>query len=448
MQRLKIRSGGHPDESDTDAEDTRDDNASTASGGTGTDTESVVSRRSSVRDGDAGSVRSLGSMQQDGGDMASFVPQKRKERWRRVPLSTDLSHFKPGCAQPFPPPSALVDMGAELHPKRPWMRWVVDKLRPGSVHTFRLRMRNSKGWSDHSYTATETRVLPDVPLRPYDVVVTPLSPFSILVRWKAPHHNGSALARFHLQECRMRYCDDDNDSDSEPECGPSGGDVVQREQRLAALYRGGAMPVRRPENAHGVVDPWIDVPISDWISRRLGETVPKMMHVVSAGDRMVEEDDDDSDLDTPRDTYRMEDDTVDDLDVTVELREDELKQLERSLQSTQLRLQERAEASKHGRRASNAAELVALQSGTMDDDTAAQLKRVEQVVGPRLRRSDGTPMAWLVGNLRPGSWHSFRISAINGVGEGEMCAATAFTRSLGAMRMHAVLCHACRRTAW
>ncbi len=42
----------------------------------------------------------------------------------------------------------------------------------------------------------ETRAPADVPLPPFDVFATTLSPYSILVRWKAPHHQGAPIEQY------------------------------------------------------------------------------------------------------------------------------------------------------------------------------------------------------------------------------------------------------------
>jgi hypothetical protein len=187
----------------------------------------------------------------------------------------------------------------------------------------------------------------------------------------------------------------------------------------------------------GRVGAWEDIPVSDWVSRRLGDRLPRLLHVVSSGAR-VPESDSDSENDTPRSTYPMNEDLVDTLDATASLTEDALHVLEEWVQEKQQLLMISRAAAKGtvfgGRRTSDP--VVALSLGDVGDsvldmETAERLKRMEAVMGPRLRRSHGVQLAWLVGNLRPGTWHSFRVLAENAVGEGPMCEPTGFLRTFG-----------------
>jgi hypothetical protein len=137
------------------------------------------------------------------------------------------------------PPGVPDHVLAESPRHRPWHQFVVtDKIRPGSVHAFRLRYRNGVGWAEHSPSSFEALAPSDVPLAPFDLFTTSLSPFSILVRWKAPHHNGAPLQGYRLQACRMRGCTDPDDSDSEEDCPP-----MDRLTRLDMMHKGARMPL-------------------------------------------------------------------------------------------------------------------------------------------------------------------------------------------------------------
>ena len=420
---------------------------------------------------------------------------RRGERWCRVKLTPTVASTEDKRSDILPPGVPNNDLQtAPLD--RPWLQFVVSqKLRPGSIHTFRLRFRNSVGWSEYSFPAPEARVLSDVPLPPFDVFPTTLSPFSILVRWKAPHHNGAPLTQYRLQACRMRGCPDPDDSDSEEDCAS---DV--RQSCFDLMKQGAPMPFSRGEY-HAVpegvrmslsavvllmyrsvpryrerrarlwpvtgilwvavcvcdcvvsvlaslntrcsvvaavadggsrVGPWEDIPVSDWISRRLGERIPRMMHVASAGKQLNNSESEDSDMDTPRDTYVINDDTVDRMDVTMPSTQEELKELEEWVQSKQTQLiRERTNPTVKRRGSDVAITLTVTSDDAMDDETVARLQRIESTMGPRLKRTHGTQLAWLVGGLRPGTWHSFRVNAANAEGQGPFCEPTGFIRTFG-----------------
>ena len=185
---------------------------------------------------------SLGSI---GSVSVARSAHRRKERWRTVRGLPDgirkLEHIH--AAHETPP--MLSEEQLEQVPRgRPWQQYEVCGLYPGSVHTFRVKARNTRGWGDVSPSSIEASVPADVPMVPFDVVATPLSPYSVLIRWKSPHHNGSPLQFYHLQACRMRFCDDANDSDSDLDRCPGGFDERGRAERIQHWATGGAMPVR------------------------------------------------------------------------------------------------------------------------------------------------------------------------------------------------------------
>jgi hypothetical protein len=181
------------------------------------------------------------------------------------------------------------------------------------------------------------------------------------------------------------------------------------------------------------VGPWEDIPVSDWISRRLGERVPRMMHVASSGKKFEESDSDADDVETPRETYVINEEVVDAMDVSVPQSPEDLKLLEEWVKAKQNQLiAERTNPVVGKRRGSEVVITMTNSSDSaLDDDTIARLNRIESQMGPRLKRTHGNQLAWLVGGLRPGTWHSFRVSASNSEGEGPMCAPTGFIRTFG-----------------
>lgn len=464
-QRLKVRSGDHPDESDTDEGEadvtdgmTQGTNSTWETNNSASDTASLHSRSDddgrSVGNDDVASVRS-GFTGMSLGSIASVSAtqrrKKRKERWRSVKMPDEIRKLEAKRPKGTIPP-LLSGEQLQLMPRdRPWLQFEVTGLRPGSVHTFRVKARNAKGWSDVSTPAMETRVQPDVPLVPFDVVATPLSPFSMLIRWKSPHHNGAPLQYYHLQSCRMRYCDDDDDSDSDVERCPGGENVGGRQKRLIDLKTGVPMPLREIEPT---VDPWADVPVSEWIARKLGGKIPRLLNLVSAGDSLQGNDDDDSDLDSPRDYYKIVGDQLEEFNVTVPKSSKELQDLEQWALAYQHKL-----ASRHRSGIVTASDAFRSEDVRDDDNrpgfqcdddcdaddvrgenALTRRRRVEQVIGPRIPLSHGKQLAWIVGDLRPGTWHAFRISAGNAVGESFGCAPTTFTRTFGQCCCCVMLC--------
>lgn len=466
---MKARSGDHPDESDTDEgeADTTDGATAGTQGTAGTSSTWETSMTKATEKSDAGSVRRdddaasvASSLKDDAGSVRSGFTgmslgsigsvggggrrHKRKERWRNVRLPEEYKKLGEKREKGTRPPN-LTDEQADAMPHdRPWMQYEVVGLHPGSVHTFRVKVRNIKGWSEYSVTGRECGVTPDVPMIPFDVVATPLSPFSMLVRWKSPHHNGSPLQYYHLQSCRMRFCDDENDSDSDLERCPGGVDEEGREERLRMVEEGAAMPVR---DRDPMVDPWQNVPVSEWIARRFGSKIPRLLNLVSAGDNLKAVEDEDSDLETPREHYKMSEDHLDEFDVNVPKSAEELGELEKWALAFQHKLMTQGVESKEGGDDDGLTQTQTLRfddggDEEGDEEKTKQRRRVELLVGPRIPLSHGKQLAWLVGDLRPGTWHAFRISAGNAVGESFGCTPTAFARTYGGWRhthTHALL---------
>ena len=65
----------------------------------------------------------------------------------------------------------------------------------------------------------------------------------------------------------------------------------------------------------------------------------------------------------------------------------------------------------------------------LDDEARKRQEQIDERVGPRLPQSHGAQLAWLVGGLRPGTWHAFRVAAGNRLGESPMSSATIFVRT-------------------